>query len=52
MEVAPLPSTYETPKEHILESFEIKQDENIYKLNIEIINKDIFNVKFMSRIFR
>ena len=41
MEVAPLPSTYETPKEHILESFEIKQDENIYKLNIEIINKDI-----------
>ena len=41
MEVAPLPSTYETPKEHILESYEIKQDENIYKLNIEIINKDI-----------
>ena len=41
MEVAPLPSTYETPKEHILESFEIKQNENIYKLNIEIINKDI-----------
>ena len=37
MEDAPLP-TYFTP---ITESFEIKQDENVYKLNIEIINQDI-----------
>ena len=36
MEVAPL-----APKEKISESFEIKQNDNNYKLNLEIINKDI-----------
>ena len=40
MEDAPLP-TMMTPKDNISESFEIKQDENNYKLNIEIINQDI-----------
>ena len=33
MEDAPLPTTM-TPKETISESFEIKQNENNYKLNI------------------
>ena len=40
MEDAPLPTTM-TPKETFSESFEIKQDKNNYKLNIEIINQDI-----------
>ena len=40
MEDAPLPTTM-TPKEIFSESFEIKQNENNYKLNIQIINQDI-----------
>ena len=40
MEEAPLPSI-STPKETISESFEIKQEEKIYKLNVIIINQDI-----------
>ena len=40
MENAPLLETI-TPEESINEYFEIKQDESIYKLNIEIINQDI-----------
>jgi len=40
MEDAPLP-VFITPKEKISGSFEIKQDKNIYKLNIKIINQDI-----------
>ena len=40
MEDAPLPE-YITPKEITTESLEIKQDKNVYKLNIEIINQDI-----------
>ena len=40
MEDAPTP-IHVIEKEKILESFEIKQDENIYKLNIEVINQDI-----------
>ena len=40
MEDAPLPETI-TPEETIFESLEIKQDESIYKLNIELINQDI-----------
>ena len=41
MEVAaPLPGV-STPKESISEYFEIKQDDNNYKLNIKIIKQDI-----------
>ena len=40
MEDAPSPIST-TPKEINSESFEIKQDENVYKLKIEIINQDI-----------
>ena len=40
MEDAPTPINV-IEKEKILESFEIKQDENIYKLNIEVVNQDI-----------
>ena len=40
MEDAPTP-IHVIEKEKILDSFEIKQDENIYKLNIEVINQDI-----------
>ena len=41
MEVAaPLPGV-STPKESISEYFEIKQDDNNYKLNIKVINQDI-----------
>ena len=40
MEDAPSPMTL-TPKEEIKESFEIKQEEKNYKLNIEIINQEI-----------
>ena len=40
MEKAPLPSV-STPKESISEYFEIKQDDNNYKLNIKVINQDI-----------
>ena len=40
MEDAPLP-VFVKPKEKISESFEIKQDKNIYKLSIEIINQNI-----------
>ena len=40
MEDAPLPIV-STPKETISQSFEIKQDNNTYKLNINVINQDI-----------
>ena len=40
MEDPTIPTTI-TPKEIISEFFEIKQDENNYKLNIQIINQDI-----------
>ena len=40
MDEAPLPNIL-TPKEKITESFVIKQEENNYKLNIEIINQEI-----------
>ena len=40
MEEAPLPTGL-TPKEEISESFEIKQDNINYKLNIKAINQDI-----------
>ena len=40
MEDAPLPLML-TPKEAISKSFEIKQEENNYKLNIIIVNQDI-----------
>ena len=40
MKEAPLPSIT-SPKEKISESFELKQDEKNYLLNIEIINQDI-----------
>ena len=40
MEDAPSPIII-TPKEEIKESFEIKQEEKIYKLNINIINQEI-----------
>ena len=40
MKEAPLPSI-SSPKEKISESFELKQDEKNYLLNIEIINQDI-----------
>ena len=40
MEDAPLP-IISTPKETISESFEIKQEEKNYKLNVIIINQDI-----------
>ena len=40
MEDAPSP-IINTPKEEIKESFEIKQEEKIYKLNINIINQEI-----------
>ena len=40
MEKAPLPSV-STSKELISECFKIKQDDNIYKLNIKIIDQDI-----------
>ena len=40
MENAPLPTAI-TPKETISESLDIKQEEKIYKLNIEIINQNI-----------
>ena len=40
MEDAPLP-IIQTPKEEIKESFEIKQEENNYKLNINIINQEL-----------
>ena len=40
MDDAPLP-TLITKKEEILQSFEIKQEENNYKLNIKSSNKDI-----------
>ena len=40
MKEAPLPSII-TPKEKLSESFELKQDEKNYLLNIEIINQDI-----------
>jgi len=39
MEGAPLPS--KTPKESISVFFDIKQDDNSYKLNIKVINQDI-----------
>ena len=35
------PLTFDNPKENISESFELKQDDNNYKLNIKIIKKDI-----------
>ena len=35
------PLTFDNPKENISESFELKQDDNNYKLNIKIINKYI-----------
>ena len=38
MEDAPSPIT---PQEDVKESFEIKQEEKNYKLNIEIINQEI-----------
>ena len=38
MEDAPSP-IIQTPKEEIKESFEIKQDEKNYKLNINLINQ-------------
>ena len=40
MKEAPLPSIT-SPKEKLSESFELKQDEKNYLLNIEIINQDI-----------
>ena len=40
MEDAPLP-IIQTPKEEIKESFEIKQEESNYKLNINIINQEL-----------
>ena len=40
MEDAPLP-IIKTPNEEIKESFEIEQQEKIYKLNIKIINQEI-----------
>ena len=40
MEDAPLP-IIQTPKEEIKESFGVKQEENNYKLNINIINQEI-----------
>ena len=40
MEDAPLP-TILTPKETITESFEIKQDKDNFKLNINVFNQDI-----------
>jgi len=40
MEISSLPDV-STPKEPISEYFEIKQDNNKYKLNIKIINEDI-----------
>ena len=40
MEKAPLPCI-PTPKESISEYFEIKQNDNNYKLNIKVINQDI-----------
>jgi len=40
MEDAPLP-IIQTPKEETKESFEIKQEENNYKLNINIINQEL-----------
>jgi len=44
MEKAPLPCI-QTPKKSISEYFEIRQDDNNYKLNIKIINQDIiFNI--------
>ena len=40
MEISPL--TFENPEENnISESFEFNQDDNNYKLNIEIIDQDI-----------
>ena len=39
MEVVPLPNI--TPKESYSEIFDIKQDQKIYKLKIEIINENI-----------
>ena len=40
MDFAPSPINI-IEKEKISESFEIKQDESVYKLNIEVINQDI-----------
>ena len=40
MEDTPLPIML-TPKEAISKSFEIKKEENNYKLNIIIVNQDI-----------
>ena len=40
MDEAPLPTMF-TPKEAITESFEIKQDKDNYKLNINVFNIDI-----------
>ena len=40
MDEAPSPSV-STPKEQFSESIEIKQEDNIYKLNIEVINQNI-----------
>ena len=40
MEDAPLRTTI-TPKQEISESFSIKQDKYLYKLNIKIIDQDI-----------
>ena len=51
MEDAPLP-TYITPKEKISESFEINQDENVYKLNIEIIDQNIILTLLNEKIMR
>ena len=40
MDEAPLPTMF-TPKETITESFEIKQDKDNFKLNINVFNQDI-----------
>ena len=48
MKEAPLPSIT-SPKEKISESFELKQDEKNYLLNIEIINQDIIIFNFIIK---
>ena len=48
MEVAPLPAPLETPKEKISECFDLKQDKDIYKLKIEIINQDIIILNILD----
>ena len=48
MEVAPLPAPFDTPKEKISECFDLKQDKDIYKLNIETINQDIIILNILD----